>query len=236
MSHDTRLLAVRQKQVFFDQFCGAWLNEYRQQGGNIHCGRGCSGCCRLVVNCTADEARAIADVVTPEQTLRLQAAIPVIQKCAQQAGSLKDWLKSYRDQAGPCPFIEQDGSCGVYQLRPLSCRSLLSTKEPHWCSTDFATLSSAEKQHYLECLDRSVVAFPTHYAATPQELAQELELAHLREMDQDCGCSLLGNLPWLVWLALEHRLDELLTAGADGVRSYLTAHGLDSPYLAVVGD
>lgn len=236
MSHDTRLLAVRQKQECFDQFCRAWLGEYRQQGGSIHCGKGCSGCCRLVVNCTADEAYAIARIVTPEQTDRLQAAIPVIQKCAQQAGSLKDWLTSYRDQAGPCPFLEQDGSCGVYQLRPLSCRSLLSTREPHWCSTDFTTLASDEKQRYMECLDRSVVAFPTHYAATPQQLAQELELAHLREMEQDCGCSLLGNLPWLVWLVLEHRLYDLLTSGPAAVRSHLAECGLASPYLLVVSD
>lgn len=234
MSHDTRMQAVRQKQECFDQFCGAWLSEYRQRGGSIYCGKGCSGCCRLVVNCTATEAIAIARVVTPEQQARLQAAIPVIAKCAQEAGSLKDWLKSYRDQAGPCPFLEQDGSCGVYQQRPLSCRSLLSTREPHWCTADFGALSHEQKQQFMEQLDRSVVAFPTHYAATLQELAQELELAHLREMEQDYGCSLLGNLPWLVWLALEHQLDELLMSGGAAVRSYLAEHGLDSPYLSVV--
>jgi len=88
----------------------------------------------------------------------------------------------------------------------------------------------------MEQLDRSVVAFPTHYAATPQDLAQELELAHLREMEQDYGCSLLGNLPWLAWLTLEHRLDELLMSGEAAVRSYLAEHRLDSPYLAVIGN
>jgi len=236
MSHDTRLQAVRQKQEFFDHFCAAWLSEYRQRGGSIHCACGCGGCCSLVVNCTASEAIAIARALTPEQQTRLRATIPAIKASAQQAGSLKDWLKSYRDQAGPCPFLEQDNRCGVYQLRPLSCRSLLSTRESHWCTTDFGALSHQHKQQFMEQLDRSVVAFPTHYAATPQEVAQELELAHLNEMEQDYGCSLLGNLPWLVWLTLEHRLDELLTSGTVGLRSYLTAHGLASPYLAVVSD
>lgn len=236
MSHDTRMQAVRQKQECFDQFCGAWLSEYRQRGGSIHCAKGCSGCCRLVVNCTVNEAIAIARVVTPEQQARLQGAIPTIQAAAQRAGSLKEWLKSYRDQAGPCPLLEQDGSCGVYDVRPLSCRALLSTREPHWCTADFGALSPEHKLLFMEQLDRSVVAFPTHYAATPQELAQELERADLREMEQDCGFSLLGNLPWLVWLAREHRLDELLTSGALAVRSYLTEHGLDSPYLTVVSD
>lgn len=236
MSYDTRLQAVRQKQEFFDQFCGAWLSEYRQRGGSIHCGKGCSGCCSLVVNCTISEASAIARAVTPEQQVRLQAAIPAIQECARQAASLKEWLKSYRNQAGPCSFLESDGSCGMYQLRPLSCRSLLATKGPHWCTTDFATLSGDERQAYMERLDRSVVAFPTHYAATPQEMAQELELADLRELEQDYGCSVLGNLPWLVWLVLEHRLDELLSAGAAAMRTYLNERGLASPYLVVIGD
>ena len=58
MSHDTRMQAVRQKQECFDQFCGAWLSEYRQRGGSIHCAKGCNGCCRLIVNCTVNEAIA----------------------------------------------------------------------------------------------------------------------------------------------------------------------------------
>lgn len=236
MPHTTLLEDVRQKQDFFDQFCNAWRSEYRQRGGIIYCGRGCRGCCSLVVNCTALEAVAVARNLTPAQTARLSAQIPLIQECAAQASSLKEWLSAYRDQVGPCPFLEQDGSCGVYQVRPLSCRSLLATKEPHWCTTDFSSLSADQKQGFMESLDRSVVAFPTHYAATPQEIGQELELALLRSSEARYDCSLLGNLTWLVWLAREQKLEELLLAGPDAVRQRLSSHGLLSPYLVIIND
>lgn len=234
MDQSPLLDELRNKLAFFDQFCSAWISEYRQRGGCIHCAKGCSGCCNLVVNCTVAEALLVARALTPEQYARLDASIPVIRRCADQAGSLKEWLAAYRDQAGPCPFLEQDGSCGVYQVRPFSCRSLLSTREPHWCTTDFAALDSQQKQAFMETLDRSAVAFPTHYAATPQELGQELELTILRDMEQQYGCSLLGNLPWLVWLIREHRLNEQLDRGAEALRSYLTTNGLHSPYLTMI--
>lgn len=234
MTYDTRLEEVRQKQLFFDQFCDAWRSEYRLRGGTIHCDRGCSGCCSLVVNCTGPEAALVANRLTPAQMSRLQSQIPLIQACANRAVSLKEWLSSYRRQAGPCPFLEQDGSCGVYQIRPLSCRALLATQGPHWCTTDFATLTAAEKQLFIENLDRSAVAFPTHYAATMQEMGQELELAILSEMERHYGYSLLGNLPWLVWLIREHGAETLLATGAVPVQRLLTAQGGFSPYLTVI--
>jgi len=234
MFNDTLLDDVRQKQEFLDLFCNSWISEYRQRGGIIHCAKGCSGCCSLVVNCTAGEALRIAPVLTPAQSSRLCESIPAIRNCAQQADSLKSWLSSYRDQAGPCPFLEQDGSCGVYQVRPFSCRSLLATREPHWCTTDFSTVSSEHKQRFMEGLDRSVASFPTHYVATTQELGQELELATLHSMEEQYGWSLLGNLPWLVWLTLEHRLAELLKAGGAATQQKLADLGLFSPYLTLI--
>lgn len=224
------------KHGFFDQFCAAWSADYARSGGRLHCGRGCSGCCSLTVNCTAPEALAIARSLTPEQAARVRALLPVIRDCAEQAANLKEWLTLYRREVGPCPLLETDGGCGIYRLRPLSCRSLLSTREPAWCVTDFSALSSAEKQAFMEGLDRSAVAFPTHYAATPQEVAQELELAALTAMERSCGWSLIGNLPWLVGLALELPLEELMTQPAATARRALEEHRTLHPFLAILSD
>ncbi len=234
MSYTAESDEIRQKLLFFDQFCDAWSSEYRLRGGTIHCGKGCSGCCSLVVNCTGPEAALVADRLTASQTSRLQAQIPLIQDCADRASSLKEWLSSYRQQAGPCPFLEQDGSCGIYQMRPISCRSLIATKGSQWCTTDFAALTATEKQAFMEDLDRSVVAFPTHYAATPQEMGQELELAILRAMERRYGYSLLGNLPWLVWLIHKHGAEQLLTTDAETVGHLLAAQGACSSYLTSI--
>jgi len=226
---------LRQRQLFFDQLCTAWSSEYRQRGGAIHCGKGCSGCCSLVVNCSFPEAMLVANMLDQQQQKRLKAQMPRIQKAAASSASLKEWLRGYRSEAGPCPFLNPDGACGVYAVRPLSCRSLLATKEPDWCIADFAALGSQEKQAFMESLDRSAVAFPTHYAATPQEVGQELEEATLKQMETVYGFSLLGALPWLVWLELEHQLSRRLAGGPDAVQEYLAAEGLANPFLIVLG-
>lgn len=226
---------LRQRLLFFDQLCTAWSSEYRQRGGAIHCGKGCSGCCSLVVNCTFPEAILVANTLDQQQQKQLQAKIPRIQEAAARSASLKEWLRGYRSEAGPCPFLTPDGACGVYAVRPLSCRSLLATKEPDWCIADFVSLDSQEKQTFMESLDRSAVAFPTHYAATPQEIGQDLEEATLKQMEIVYGFSIIGSLPWLVWLERNYQLSKRLSGGRDAVQDFLTAEGISNPFLIILG-
>jgi Fe-S-cluster containining protein len=225
---------IQQRQECLDQICAAWITEYRQRGGSIHCSKGCSGCCSLVVNCTLPEALLVASALSPQQIEHLQSRSALLQSIAAQATSLKEWLSSYRQHAGPCPFLDQADACGIYPVRPLSCRSLLATKEPQWCTTDFSALSSQEKQQFMESLDRSAVAFPTHYASTPQEIGRELEEATLQQMETVYGFALLGALPWLVWLELEHALSTKLTDGRQAVQDYLERQGLLNRFLVVM--
>lgn len=222
---------LQQRQLFLDQFCSAWSSEYRQRGGTVYCGKGCSGCCTLVVNCTLFEALPIAAACSASQQQQLQELAPRLKSTADSCGSLKEWLSAYRSQLGPCPFLAPDGSCSVYHVRPLSCRSLLATCSPDWCTTDFSSLSSEEKQSFMAGLDRSAVAFPTHYAATTQEIGRELEEATLRQMESIYGFSLVGCLPWLVWLEQEHRISKLLAAGEETVRHYLEQNDLTNRFL-----
>ena len=228
------LAAVQERQDCFDQLCNAWSSEYRQRGGSIHCGKGCGGCCSLVVNCTFPEAVLVAAALNQQQHEQLKAQIPDIQRAADSSASLKEWLWAYRFEAGPCPFLDQTGTCGVYASRPLSCRSLLATKEPEWCVTDFASLTGNEKQAFMESLDRSAVSFPTHYAATPQEIGQELEEATLKQMETVYGFSIIGSLAWLVWLEREYQLSSRLTGGRDAVQEYLRSEGVTNPFLIVL--
>jgi len=231
---DQLIRDIRQKQTVLDQICAAWSSEYHQRGGTIYCGKGCSGCCSLVVNCTLSEAILIASNLSPHQTEQLQSLVAPLKSMADQADNLKEWLSSYRQQATLCPFLDQTGACGIYQVRPLSCRSLLATKEPLWCATDFTALSSKEKQIFMESLDQSAVAFPTHYAATPQEIGRELEEAALRQMETVYGFALIGSLPWLAWLELEHTISSRLPDGRQAVQDYLENQGLLNQFLVVI--
>lgn len=224
----------RQKQLFFDQFCTAWCAEYRQRSGSIHCDKGCSDCCSLVVNTTFPEAALVSDALTEEQSSVLRTRADKLKKIADCSGSLKEWLAEYRKQAGPCPFLDTSGACSIYQQRPLSCRSLLSTKEPSWCSTDFSKLSSEEKQKFMASLDRSVVSFPTHYAATPQEIARDLEETLLRDMETVYGFSIIGSFLWLVWLESEYTLSSRLSDGKQAVQEFLESKGVVNQFLIVL--
>ncbi len=225
---------TKERQYCLDQLCTAWSSEYRQRGGTVYCGKGCGGCCSLVVNCTFPEAALVAAALTDEQVSRLEKRVPLIQAVAEAADSLRGWLAAYREQAGACPFLDETGACSIYPVRPFSCRSLLSTREPDWCAADFTALTSQEKQLFMEGLDRSAVAFPTHYAATPQEIGRELEEASLRQMEAVFGFSLVGVLPWLVWLEREHSLSSLLPQGRESVEGYLNSCGLMNPFLVII--
>lgn len=222
---------IHQRQLVLDQLCSAWSSEQCQRGMPLYCGKGCSGCCSLAVNCTFPEAVLVAAALNSQQQARLRQRAPLLYQTATAAHDLKGWLAGYRSQAGPCPFLETDGACGIYAVRPLSCRALLSTREPQWCTTDFSRLTPEEKQAFMASLDRSVAAFPTHYAATPQEIGRELEEATLRQMEGVYGFALVGLLPWLVWLECEQGLSSRLAGGAESVQGYLADKGLDNPFL-----
>ncbi len=225
------LQEVRQRQLLLDQLCSAWSSEQRQRGAALYCAKGCSGCCSLAVNCTFPEAVLVASTLDSRQQERLRQRAPLLYRTASAAHDLKGWLTGYRSQAGPCPFLEEDGACGIYAVRPLSCRALLATKAPRWCTTDFSSLTPEEKQAFMASLDRSVAAFPTHYAATTQEIGRELEEATLRQMEGQYGFALVGLLPWLVWLECEQGLSSRLAEGAELLQEYLTDKGLDNPFL-----
>lgn len=176
----------------------------------------------------------MAASLTQDQVTALYGRVQLIHTIAKRSDSLKEWLSDYREQSEPCPFLDEAGTCSIYQIRPFSCRSLLSTKELHWCSTDFSALNQHEKQDFMESLDRSAVAFPTHYAATPQELGRELEEAILRQMETVYGLSVVGSFLWLVWLELEHTLSARLSGGSEAVQDYLSSRGLCNRFLGVV--
>ncbi len=225
---------LEQRQQFFDQFCAAWGTEYRFKGGQIHCANGCSGCCSLVVNCSLPEALRIIGALDTQHHARLAGWAATVLPLAEQASSLKSWLSGYRQAGMRCPFLDEGESCSVYRVRPLSCRSLLATREPVWCTTDFSVLSTDQKQTFMDALDRSAVAFPTHYAATPQELGQELEEATLRQMEAIYGFSMVGCLPWLVWAEVQYGISGWLKEGRESVAARLQEQGLSQQFLAVL--
>jgi len=223
--------AVRQKQLFLDQLTGALTADYRSRGGWIYCGRGCSTCCSLVVNCTCSEALLLAETLNEPLLLAVDHFVTQLKGLIEGVSELKEYLRRQRDGSGGCPLLGPDGACRAYERRPFSCRALLSTKESRWCGTDFTRLTSDEQSSFMASLDPSVTAFPLHYLASSQDAGRELERQSLLAMAGAHGFSLYGNMPVLIHLASRHGLETAIAGGAAAVKALLVRTGLDNPLL-----
>lgn len=218
---------------WMDLLCTSAIAEYCSRGGEIFCAQGCSGCCTLAVNCTATEALRVAETLTDQQRQGLSVHVDKLTGKIRIIEGLKEYLRMHRKELDGCPFLDH-GSCGVYPVRPLSCRALLSTRESRWCAVDFSAIPSTEKMTFVQSLDRSAVAFPMHYLAASQDAGQQLEAQASLQMLQEFGFSLYGNLPVLVHLFIAYDLRNILDQGADAVLAVAASAGLDSPFLLQV--
>lgn len=227
------LTETERQQRFLDMLCNSAAADYRQNGGEIFCGKGCGSCCTLAVHCTATEAALIAATLTGDQIEAVAAYVTGL--CLKVSGvtDLKSYLRLHRRELGGCPFL-QNGLCGIYPTRPLSCRSLLSTMESYWCGIDFTELSPEKKQEFLDGLDRNRTAFPTHYLAATQTAGHELESQSVMLMLKESGFALSGSMPVLVCLFSKFDLLDSFRQGINAVHDLIAAAGFDSPYLLQV--
>lgn len=222
---------LAQERRTLDLMAAAWAGEYRGAGGRLFCEAGCRSCCSLAVNCTLTEAVDLAATLTAVQATAVAGYVGRLRELTAPLTDLKSYLRMQRSAMGWCPLLGDDGCCTVYPLRPLSCRALLSTKESSWCGTDFGTLSSGEKEAFVVSLDRSVVAFPLHYAAFTRDSGRELEERLLARLRERFGVALYGNLPVLLHLVLAWQVQDVLSAGPAAVEELLGRVGLDHHFL-----
>jgi Fe-S-cluster containining protein len=92
------------KVALLRSMAGELANAARQL---VPCSRGCAKCCHMATALSEDEAAVIAaatgaPLATPTDYLHGEAAVE-------------------RFNGQPCPFL-QEGLCGIYAERPLSCR------------------------------------------------------------------------------------------------------------------
>jgi Fe-S-cluster containining protein len=222
---------LQQHHQFMEKLTTALVTDYRARGGEIYCGKGCSNCCSLVVNCTFPEAQLLANRLDEELLQAVDCYVERLRRLASGVTELKDYLRRHRRDSGGCPLLGPDGACRAYELRPLSCRALLATKESRWCGADFAELTAAEKGEFVASLDQAVTAFPLHYLAATQDAGRELEKQELLSMAREHGFSLYGNMAVLVHMASRWGMAEAFATGAETVRELLHLAELDHPLL-----
>ena len=108
--------------------------------GNLPCTQGCAHCCIGLFSVTIldrqelqrglrtlpDEQRKRIERTAAEQITVLTVAAPSLNtnRFIDQWPEDKSEQFIERFDTWPCPALEQDGSCGLYEFRPLACRSM----------------------------------------------------------------------------------------------------------------
>jgi Fe-S-cluster containining protein len=75
-------------------------------------------------------------------------------------------LHDYFGQWKPCPFSSSSGDCGIYGLRPVSCRMYFSETLPQFCTPDF--LQTEKNESYVvympDNVEEALLGISEHYA------------------------------------------------------------------------
>ena len=90
------------------------------------CKKGCSHCCYLKVEVLPPEAAIIVDYV--RNTFPPAVRQRMLDRLKENAvAEVFSTPKEYRQKALPCAFLGDDGTCAIYDVRPITCRGFGST-------------------------------------------------------------------------------------------------------------
>jgi Fe-S-cluster containining protein len=108
---------------------------YKNPPKPITCQKGCYGCCYLLVSSSMIEALAIVGYCqnVKDANKLLERRLPVIKTQAAlvqiKGMNAARWFASMTR----CAFLLDDNTCGIYPVRPIACRQLLTVSEPENC-------------------------------------------------------------------------------------------------------
>ena len=125
-----------QKQVYayYDEFEKLFILQTQQGNVPIHCKKGCSYCCSNAVMILPQEAMYIVEKLKEEGRCE---ELEMFRKKAQAKNETTKDKKAdeFLFLKIPCPFLVE-GSCSVYENRPMACRLFLSQSVAS-CKTEY---------------------------------------------------------------------------------------------------
>ena len=123
---------------------------YWSDSSHVACGPGCDSCCVVNVAVLAPESEAIARYLQQELS---PSALGALREKLTTLYDQTRWLDDEeRIMANHrCAFLDESGSCSVYPVRPLLCRSVNSTNADD-CHTAMTMLAFGENHPIVSCL------------------------------------------------------------------------------------
>lgn len=135
----------------------------------VYCHKGCSNCCYQCVACTDEEAALLHnycgkhDIAVDYGKLKRQ----LTHMCFDTEGNFtgETTWDDQSDADRSCVFLnEADGSCRVWEVRPLVCRVHLAEQTDLYCKTYNGTIDSRAKGlHYPVCSYILSAVFSIHH-------------------------------------------------------------------------
>lgn len=116
---------------------------------NISCRKGCSFCCHTLVAASASEGDLIQlyvrdnGITVDTDRLSLQAHVK----------DPENYARSLRWQDSACVFLNEQGECKIYPVRPVTCRKLTVLSDPKLCDP-----LESNKPDYLVHLEAEIIA------------------------------------------------------------------------------
>jgi Fe-S-cluster containining protein len=149
---------IARKRVVFEQFRASQAEILVKTGEVITCSKGCSRCCAAYMQASVQECEAIVYYLYRHEDIMAAflAKYPSWRQALKENGDIfkelgELWLektkpgsspeaaaalvqaeKRYLSQGIMCPFLEE-GSCSIYEVRPLTCAALVAATPPEWC-------------------------------------------------------------------------------------------------------
>jgi Fe-S-cluster containining protein len=121
-----------------DAYTAKLAEASAKAGRPITCaGKGCCHCCYEPVYCSDAEVKHILEGMSDIQKWALSADIHTAIDAARESGLFDKYMPPVMDWLSlklPCPFLNRkEGTCSVYDRRPLSCRAHIAVGPPDWC-------------------------------------------------------------------------------------------------------
>ena len=147
---------------------------------NVTCQKGCSHCCRhyvtsvepfeiLAIHLRIRQLEHYPDLLFAAHA-RTSKFEQILKKEGEDAEAEDRALYRYYLRGAPCPFLEKEGTCGIYEDRPMSCRMFFSESAPRFCQGKQVT-SGWNKNFQVELPDEAEEAL-----ARCSELLAHLDL------------------------------------------------------------
>lgn len=154
--------------ILSDLYVNIVREEYPERFLTLDCGPGCHACCYLRVQVTPLEIPAIVAFLSTQTVISLERWSEIIAESAMAFRGQSDCDRILGNR--PCPFLNPDGRCAIYPVRPVSCRTYfaLSRADCEYSRSPSCTNVS------IEVLNVQDDGTAVHYAA--MELLREADM------------------------------------------------------------